>query len=364
MIKFLVASRLLLFFQVLIEINSLQTHSKYNRRQFLQLSGLSLLATQGSIYSSRRQRKKLTLKPRRLRTGDTVGLISPASQINPEDIESIKNLLEKQGLKVKLGAHIFDRYGYLAGKDADRAADVNAMFADREVKAVLTTRGGWGVNRILDLLDYQLIRKNPKIIVGYSDITSLLLSIYARSGIITFHGPVGISTWNRFSLSYFQRIISQGKAIIMRNPRDIPVETITPGKARGRLLGGNLSVITAAIGSAYLPAWQGAILFVEEIGEDIYRVDRMLTQLKLAGILDQLAGFIFAQCTNCTEQEEDEPYFTLGQVLADQIKPLGIPAWYGAAIGHIEDKFTVPVGLEVEIDAALGWIRMLEPAVW
>ncbi|MDJ0715323.1 MAG: LD-carboxypeptidase [Prochloraceae cyanobacterium] len=337
--------------------------SNPSRRQFIQLCGLSLFSASANQYIITGRLSRQNIKPKRLQIGDTVGLISPASQINPEDIESVKRFLTQQGLKVKQGLHIFDRYGYLAGKDDDRAADVNAMFADKQVKAILTTRGGWGVNRILPMLDYNLIGKNPKIVMGFSDITSLLLAIYARTGIITFHGPVIISTWNQFSFDYVRQILFQGKAVTLKNPISIPLQTITKGIARGRLLGGNLSVITSTIGSTYLPQWKGAILFVEEIGEDIYRVDRMLTQLKLAGILQQLAGFIFAQCTKCIPEDDSEPYLTLSQVIAHHIKPLGIPAWYGAAIGHIKDKFTVPVGLEVEIDANSGEIKMLEAAV-
>lgn len=149
----------------------------------------------------------------------------------------------------------------------------------------------------------------------------------------------------------------------LRNSPNTPVGTITPGKARGRLVGGNLSVLAAMVGSSYLPDWNQTILFVEETGEDVYRVDRLLTQLKLAGILEQLAGFIFAQCTKCSAGEGNEPSLTLQQVLSDYIKPLGIPAWYGSMIGHIPDKFTVPVGVEVEIDAGQGTIQMLESAV-
>jgi muramoyltetrapeptide carboxypeptidase len=149
----------------------------------------------------------------------------------------------------------------------------------------------------------------------------------------------------------------------LQNLLSTPVETITKGKARGRLVGGNLSLVAALVGSEYLPDWQQTILFVEDIREDVYRIDRLLTQLKLAGILDQVAGFIFAQCTNCPAGDANEPSLTLQQVLADHIKPLGIPAWYGSMIGHIQDKFTVPIGGMVEIDAERGTIRLLESVV-
>ncbi len=339
-----------------------------NRRQFFQLlGGLSLLVSQlPAVATNQSYPDRMPdhiIKPPKLKVGDTVGLINPASPVDLEDVEYTEKALAKLGLKVKRGAHILDEYGYLAGKDRDRAADIQAMFADDSVTALLPLRGGWGCNRILPLLDYNLIRENPKIIMGYSDITSLLLAIYARSGMVTFHGPVGTSEWNQFSLGYCQRILFNGRAVKMVNPVRISGEAIAPGKARGRIVGGNLSVLTSMVGSPYLPDWNQTILFVEEVGEDIYRIDRMLTQLKIAGILDQIAGFIFAQCRNCTPGEDEDPSLTLPQVLSDIIKPLGIPAWYGSAIGHIPDKFTIPIGVPVEIDANNATIQMLETAV-
>ncbi|MEM7580032.1 MAG: LD-carboxypeptidase [Mastigocoleus sp.] len=338
-----------------------------NRRKFIYTLGLTTISTQ--IPNSLTHAKLLPvsppaiIKPPRLKLGDTVGLISPAGIVDSENVESAKATLEQLDLKVKLGKHILDRYGYLAGKDKDRAADVNTMFADKSIKAIIAMRGGWGCNRILQLLNYPLIRSNPKIIMGYSDITSLLLAINARSHLVTFHGPVGISNWNEYTLNYLKPLLFEGKAVTMENisGEEGKIATITPGKIRGKLLGGNLSVICAMVGSPYLPSWNRRILFVEDIGEDIYRVDRMLTQLKNAGILYQLAGFIFAQCTNCSTG--DDPSLTLKQVLDNHIKPLGIPAWYGSMIGHIKNKFTVPIGIDVEIDADNGTITMLDIAV-
>jgi len=342
----------------------------FQRRQILKILGLATLTSQLPKIAQANSFYQPLLKPPSLKFGDTIGLVNPASFITSEALEEVKETLTDLGLNYKLGTHILDRYGYLAGKDIDRAADINAMFTDPSVKAILTLRGGWGCNRILPLINYQLIRKNPKIIIGYSDITSLLLAIYALSGIVTFHGPVATSTWNQFTKDYVQRILFNGEAVIMQNflntgenvnAKPIHIETITPGKARGKLIGGNLSVLSAMVGSAYLPNWQGSILFLEEIGEEVYRVDRMLTQLKLAGILDRLSGFIFGQCTRC-DPEKPEQSLTLMQVLQDHIQPLKIPAWYGSAIGHIPNKFTLPIGLEVEIDANNGSIQMLESA--
>ncbi|MEH1895933.1 MAG: LD-carboxypeptidase [Nostoc sp.] len=334
------------------------------RRQFLASCGLASIATQIPAFTAEgKLPPNIIRKPLRLQVGDTVGLISPAGIVDAKDIEAAQQSFSQLGLKVKQGKHILDRYGYLAGKDADRAQDVNLMFSDRTIKAIIPMRGGWGCNRILPLLNYSLIRSHPKIIMGYSDITTLLLAINARSQMITFHGPVATSTWNQFTVDYFKRILFNAEAVTMQNlnPSEVRVETIAPGKARGKLVGGNLSVLSAMVGSPYLPSWNKSILFVEEVGEDVYRVDRMLTQLKTAGILNQISGFIFGQCTNC--KLGDEPSFTLMQVLQQHILPLGIPAWHGSMIGHIKDKFTLPIGLEVEINAELGTIRMLEAAV-
>ena len=299
-------------------------------------------------------------------------MINPAgATFHPDDIALTEEILNALGLQAKHGPNLLNRRGYLAGTDQDRASDVNEMFADDEVNAVLTVRGGWGCNRLLPYLDYELIGRNPKIIMGYSDITSLLLAIFAKTGLITFHGPVGISTWNEFTLDYVRRILFNGEKVDLINPPDDNelnvqfdnrVLTITAGRARGILAGGNLAVLSAMVGSEYLPDWKGKIMFVEEVGEDIYRVDRMLTQLKLAGILQQLNGFIFGKCTNC-RPGESYGSLTLEEVLDDHIKPLRIPAWYGSMIGHIEDKFTVPIGVEVEIDSDIGQIKMLEAAV-
>jgi muramoyltetrapeptide carboxypeptidase len=346
-----------------------------NRRNFLTTVGLVTVATQLPLIAQENPSPNSIVKPPRLKAGDTVGLIAPAGYIDRKDIEDIKQELAKLGLKVKLGPHVYNRYGYLAGSDANRAADVNAMFADASVQAILPMKGGWGCNRILPLLDYSLIRSNPKIILGLSDITSLLVGIYAKSGVVTFHGPTGQSTWNPFTVDYVKRVLFKGEAFTLQNIKSndtasqYQVETIKPGKARGRLVGGNLSVLSAMVGSPYLPAWKDTILFLEEIGEEVYRVDRMLTQLKLAGILQQVAGFVFGQCSDCdrltreSSQKDGEASLTLSQVLKDHIQPLGIPAWNGSMIGHIKNKYTLPIGADVEIDASKGTIQLLESAV-
>ena len=303
------------------------------------------------------------LKPPRLRPGDGVGLVSPGGIITDTDeLQDAKETLTHLGLRVHLGKHALDRWGYLAGRDEDRVADLHAMFTDPNIKMILCTRGGSGASRLLPLLDYSLIRAHPKIFMGYSDVSALLLAFAGRTGLVTFHGPVGISTWNEFSVEYVREILMNGKVVTLRNPPDEPVNTITPGRSQGRLMGGNLSVLAGIVGSEYLPSWEKVIFFFEEVEEEIYRIDRMLMELKLAGLLDRATGVIVGQCKGCNPSDEKHQ-FTLQEVLVHYLRPLGVPVWSGAAFGHIKNKFTLPVGLPVEIDATKGSIRLLEPAV-
>lgn len=310
------------------------------------------------------------MKPPRLKAGSTVGLVAPAGIVAEAfEVRLAREMLAALGLKTRLGRHAMDRHGYFAGTDRDRAADLMAMFADPDVDGIVALRGGWGSARLLGLLDYAFIRSHPKILVGYSDVTALLLAIYARSRVVTFHGPDALSSWTPFTVSGFRRIFFGGEA--MGNPRrrgdaliqmEDRVRTITPGTARGRLAGGNLTILASMIGTSYLPSFEGHLLFLEDIGEGIYRIDRMLTQLAQAGVLGQIAGFIFGACTDCNP-DSDYGSFTLSEVIDGHIRPLGIPAWQGAMIGHIRDKHTVPLGVEANIDAAEGTITLLEPPV-
>lgn len=343
------------------------------RRDFIKLSATLLATSPLQSLANQNLFAPAVIKPPRLRPGDVIGLVNPAGVIfSQEDVDLAKEKIVELGLQVKEGEHLLDRYGYLAGQDEDRARDLMNMFQDPEVNGMVALRGGWGCARILPLLDFRLIRKNPKLLMGYSDITSLLLALHARTGLVTFHGPVGTSTWNGFSTDYVRRMLFDAEPVLMQNPDPEAVNagetprnqviTIQSGIAQGKILGGNLSVLTSMAGSSYLPDFRDAVLFVEEVGEEPYRVDRMLTQLKIAGILDDISGFVFGKCTRC-EPEAPNASLSLMQVLDDHIKPLGIPAWYGAMIGHIADKFTMPLGVRAEIDADRGEIRLLEPAV-
>ncbi len=313
------------------------------------------------------------LRPPRLRPGDTVGIVNPSGVVWREDaLRTVEERLASLDLESVRGRHVLDRHGYLAGRDGDRAEDVNRMFRRDDVDAVLCGRGGWGAARILPHLDYDAVRASPKVFLGYSDITALHMALHARTGLVTFHGPVGLSTFTSFSLGWIRRLLFDGETPTYRNPEDTDADvlarvrdrvvTIRSGRATGPLLGGNLTVLTAIVGSGFLPDFRDAILFLEDVGEAPYRIDRMLTQLSLAGILDGVAAVVFGKCTGC-DPGEGYGSLTLDDVLEHHLGGLDVPAWSGAMIGHVDDQWTLPEGVRGEVDADAGTIRLLEAAV-
>jgi muramoyltetrapeptide carboxypeptidase len=346
-----------------------------NRRRFMQSAGAALVASRVPVPRVSAAASS-TLKPKRLKPGDTVALVSPANAtFNTLELQIAKESLEALGFKVRQSEHMLERHGYLAGEDRARAEDINKAFADSSVACVHAIRGGWGSARLLPYLDFDTIRRNPKVLIGYSDITALLLSVYAKTGLITFHGPIGLGRWDTYSLDYYKRVLMNGEAVTYTNKQGINADrnalvqtefrtlTMTPGKARGRLVGGNLTVLTTILGSPYLPDWDNTILFCEDVHEDLYRIDRMLTQLKLAGVLGRIKGFVFGGCSECGPGDGNYGALTLEEIFADHVKPLGVPAWQGAMIGHAQPQWTLPEGAQVEIDATAGTITLLEAAV-
>ena len=312
------------------------------------------------------------LRPRRLQPGDTIGLINPSKAVfERQTYEIVTESLQALGFRVRESPNLRARYGHFAGTEAQRANDVNGFFADPAIAGILAVTGGSGANRILPLLDYALIQRNPKFLGGFSDVTALINAVHAKTGLVTFHAPVGESEWNPFSVEHFRGTVMEARALTLRNPvdrgdslvpRDNRITTIRSGRASGPLVGGNLAVLTSLAGSPYLPSFDGAMLFLEEVNEHIYRVDRMLSTLKLMGALDRLAGVVLGAFTNCGPGE-GYGTLTLDEVFDDYFLSLNIPVYRGAMIGHIKRKFTVPVGLEAEIDADAGTIRLLEAAV-
>jgi len=340
-----------------------------NRRQFLKTTGTVLLGTSvlrsHAIEETQNVFANDVLKPNALKPGDTIAITSPAGAVwDNAQVEKFKGIIETLGFKVKLGQTLKEKHGYFAGDDKLRAKEINDLFADKDVKGIFCMKGGWGCARILDKLNYDVIKKNPKVIMGFSDITSLLIAINSKTGLITFHGPVGNSGWNDFSVDYIKRVLMNKEAVTYSYPDkdDDKPFIITTGKAKGILIGGNLTVLAGIIGSDFLPNWKNKILFLEEAKEEPYSIDRMLTQLKLAGVLNNISGFVFGKCVKC-EAEEPQKAFLFKEVLEQHLKPLGIPAFYGAMIGHIENKYTIPIGIETEIDADKCEIKLLESAV-
>ena len=348
-----------------------------DRRRFIGSAGLATLlplvggdvvAAAAATGSAKVPRQRVVPVP--LNPGDTVALVSPsAATAERIDLQLAREAMQALGFKVRIGAHYASRYGHLAGTDAERAGDLDTMFADDEVKGIVCVRGGSGAARLLPLLDYATIRANPKVLLGYSDITALHAAILSQAGLVTFHGPIGSGSWNAFNVDQFKRLFFQRERMDYRNvadpgqelvPRRNRTLTITGGKARGELVGGNLSVLVGLAGSKYLPDFDGRILFLEDVEEAPYRIDRMLTTLKLMGALDRIAGFVFGECTDC-DPGDGFGSLTLDQIFDDHIKPLGIPAYRGAMIGHIREQFIVPHGAMVEMDADAGSFRMLEP---
>ena len=338
------------------------------RRQLLHISA----AASGLLATTARAANGTLLAPR-LRAGDTIGLVSPANAtFEREPLKIAIESLQALGFKVKPGQHVAARRGPFAGTDEQRAADINAMFADDAVAGILAMTGGSGCNRIVDKLDYELIRRRPKFFGGFSDLTSLVNAIHRQTGLVAFHSPVAGSEWNDYSVQSFRAVAMNAEAALLRNPTASPgddfvqreerITTLRPGRARGRLVGGNLTVLASLAGSAYFPDCRGALLFLEDINEYIYRVDRCLSTLRLTGALGQLAGVVLGRFTKC-EPGDGYGSLTLDEVFDDYFLPLNVPVFRGAAIGHIKRKLTVPVGAMAEMDADAGPIRLLAPAV-
>jgi len=304
--------------------------------------------------------KKRLLKPKRLKPGDTVGLTAPAGIVfDEQEFVRMQQVLTDFGLRPVLGSNVKKRHGYLAGTDRERADNLNQMFVDPDIDGIMAVRGGWGCSRILPYLDFKAIARNPKIYCGFSDNTTLHHAFLAYCGLISYHGPNGTSDWSDLTRENFKSVLMDAEESTFQSESD--VVTIRPGVATGKLIGGNLSILTTTLGTPYQPDFTDALLFVEDIGERSYKIDRMLAHLKQAGALDKISGFIFGKCTDCASGPQ--PTFTVREVIEQYILPLEIPAIYNADIGHEEDNFTLPVSVNAELNADSGEIRLLEPGV-
>lgn len=316
---------------------------------------------------------QVLIKPRHLRKGDIVSLITPASPpFNPGDLEFTIEWLAKLGLKYKLGKHVFKSYSDMAGKDEERLEDLHEAFADREVSAVIPIRGGNGVCRLLPELDFELVKRNPKIIIGYSDLTGLLNPITQKCGLVTFHGPLAGSFYrSSYTYYYFQRALMNNKALglivdpippELWNPKYPPARVvIAEGKARGKLAGGCMTLVKQLVGTPYEIDTEGKILFLEDVGEEPHSIDRYLTQLLLAGALQKAKGILVGECYTCEPGGSGRQRLPLNksveQVLKERLGGLNIPVVYGMRFGHGHDQFTLPIGVNAVLEAARGKVK-------
>lgn len=309
-----------------------------------------------------------TIKPPRLRRGDVIGLVAPASRtITEEKVYKGAEYLERLGYRVKIGKHVFDLHGYCAGRDEDRAADFNAMIADAQVKAIFTIRGGYGTPRILRLLDYRALKRHPKIIVGYSDITALQLAIFRKTGLVTFSGPmIGVEMWNEidpFTEEHFWRTITSPHKIgRLKNPEGEPFVSLRGGNASGTLIAGNLSLLVSLLGTPFVPKLQKAILAIEDVDEEPHRIDRMLAQLTNGNILPRLGALLYGTFVSC-EDEEDEPHLTLQQVQHEYAEKVKGPVLANVHYGHLPRKLTLPIGVRAQVNGKKATIEVCEGCV-
>jgi muramoyltetrapeptide carboxypeptidase len=316
---------------------------------------------------------KAPTRPPRLAPGVRVALIAPAGPLLERDDRTRgQELCHALGYEPIVAPNAGSRYGYLAGTDEQRLADLNAALTSPRVDAVWCLRGGYGMTRILSGVDFAALARHPKAVIGYSDITALINAIARKSNLTAFHGPMSRSSLTPFSRWHFDRVLTNlsepGRLGRIPQPADVLVPrenrlvTLSPGIAEGRLFGGNLTLIQALIGTPYFPDLDDAILFIEDVGEDLYSVDRMLAHLRLIGALDKLRGVIIGRFTEMKRATEDGG-LGFDEVLETYLLPLKIPVAYGFPIGHIDDQWTLPIGVKARLDATACEVEILEPAV-
>ena len=306
------------------------------------------------------------IKPKALEFGDTIGVIAPASPTSKANIKKAEKKLVEMGFKVKMGESCFETYGYLSGTDDIRARDLNNMFADEEVSGIICMRGGYGTPRLLELIDYELIKRNPKVFVGYSDITALHIAITQLSNLVTFHGPMvaadligDVSEFTQKSL--YNSILKGEFSGDIDNPDGEDIVTINGGMAEGPIIGGNLSLVVDTLRTPYEIDVKGKILFLEEIGEESYQIDRMFNQLRLSGLLEEAEGIILGDFHNCGAEISKHPdSLTLEQVIDDLVRPVNKPTIYNLQSGHCEPMITLPFGVNARLDADKGQLTILE----
>jgi muramoyltetrapeptide carboxypeptidase len=303
------------------------------------------------------------IKPRALKPGSTLAVISPAGAT--PDRQAFANglaLLEQAGYRVKLMPNAQNKRMYLAGTDAERLTDLHAAFSDPEVDGILCARGGYGCMRLLPYLDFERVRQNPKLFIGFSDITALLVPFYQRTGLMGFYGPMLTSNLvhdEPFSRSELLKLVSQSVQTPYLIPNQDSYQAYLPGVAEGRLIGGNLSLLSALCGTPYQPDTRGHILFIEDWKEKYYSLDRQFQQLKMAGLFERITGLLLCDFSDI----EPEPELNLSDFLKELTGFLGVPVGYGFSVGHGSQTATLPIGCAAQFDAGSGTLTLLEAPV-
>ncbi|WP_420399120.1 S66 peptidase family protein [Flagellimonas sp.] len=346
------------------------------RRQFINLSvvlSASTLVSQVRPNLEGFEKDTNKLLPKRLKKGDTIGLIAPGYAVKPEVLEEMKSTLVDMGFIPFHTDRIHGNHGYFSDTDKERAADLNEMFTNPDVDAILCARGGYGCTRIMQMINYDNIKSNPKILVGFSDVTALLNGINQETGLVTFHGPVGSTIDDDYSKQQLlaklespnypqtiENVVLEDKEML-ENP-EYERYAITTGSASGKLVGGSLSLIVALVGTPHEIDFTDAIVCIEDVEEAPYRMDRMLTQLIEGSTFKKAKGIVFGVCAGC-DKDPSPSGFTLKEVLLDRIAPLNIPAAYGMSFGHVPNNFTFPIGIHAHWDADKMTLELLENAV-
>lgn len=346
-----------------------------NRRSFVNtitLAGLFVSAPKTFAKLNMSLEKKIT-KPKKLNPGDKVAIVAPATNVaDPDDIQRALEVCRYYNFTPILSSLLFQDKGYRTKSAQKRADELNKFFADKDIKAIFCIRGGYGSGEILDLIDYDLIQSNPKVFTGYSDISAIHLAIQKKTNLVTFHSPMLLSAFTDWTARNFEKVIMKNEPIgKIENPNrkngireQFPIRTINGGKAKGRLTGGNLSIISSLMGTPYEIDTTDSILFLEDVGEEPYRLDRMLNQLRLAGKFQKVRGIVFGLCSDCVMKSAPPIWdLPIGEVLDKYLSVLPVPSFYGLLIGHTSEQATLPYSLEAQIDADLGIIQIDEPAV-
>ncbi|WKB81661.1 LD-carboxypeptidase [Cellulophaga lytica] len=318
-------------------------------------------------------KKHTLLKGRQLKQGDTIGLVAPGYAVSLEALEQIKVTLRKIGFIPYHTERIIGNYGYFSNTDAERAADLNHMFANPNVDGILCARGGYGCTRIMQLIDYEIIKNNPKVFIGFSDITTLLNGFYTETGLVSFHGPVGTTLDNEYGISMLKQLVINPKESVVIHNSDLTEEqkenteynryVITPGNAKGVLVGGSLTLINALIGTPHEIDFTNKIVCIEDVEESPYRIDRMLTQLIEGKTFKNAAGLALGVFAGC-ETTNKTKTFTLKEVITERLQGLNIPTVYGMSFGHIPENFTFPIGIKAKLNTASMTLTILEKAVF